>query len=189
MATFNLDDYVQVNERIEKFYQKYPEGSIQTEITELNDKYVIFKAFAYRNQEDSKPSTGYAMEKEGSSYINKTSHIENCETSAVGRALAMLGFEIKKSVASREEVANAKLNQEDKSKIFTKKVDSKEDVKKVISEKQGRYLRQIQSECKLSNDEVKDLIESMGLESSKELTNKTLDELIGKMKERATANK
>jgi hypothetical protein len=52
------------------------------------------------------------MEKEGSTFINKTSHIENCETSAVGRALAMMGFEIKKSVASREEVANAKLNQD-----------------------------------------------------------------------------
>ena len=52
------------------------------------------------------------MEKEGSSYINKTSHIENCETSAVGRALAMLGFEIKKSVASKEEVENARLQQD-----------------------------------------------------------------------------
>ena len=73
---------------------------------------VIFKAYAYRNQEDTKPATGHAMEKEGSTYINKTSHIENCETSAVGRALAMLGFEIKKSVASKEEVENARLQQE-----------------------------------------------------------------------------
>jgi hypothetical protein len=52
-----------------------------------------------------------AYEKENSSFINKTSALENCETSAVGRALAILGFEIKKSVASYEEVANAKLNQ------------------------------------------------------------------------------
>ena len=108
MASFDLNDYVQVNERIEEFYEKYPEGSIQTEIITNENGMVIFKAYAYRNNEDTKPATGHAMEKEGSSYINKTSHIENCETSAVGRALAMLGFEIKKSVASREEVENAK---------------------------------------------------------------------------------
>jgi hypothetical protein len=112
MASFDLNDYVQVNERIEKFYERYPEGSIQTEIITNENGMVIFKAYAYRNNEDTRPATGHAMEKEGSSYINKTSHIENCETSAVGRALAMLGFEIKKSVASREEVENAKLQQE-----------------------------------------------------------------------------
>jgi hypothetical protein len=112
MASFDLNDYVQVNERIEKFYEEYPEGSIQTEIILNENGMVIFKAYAYRNQEDTRPATGHAMEKEGSSYINKTSHIENCETSAVGRALAMLGFEIKKSVASKEEVENARLQQE-----------------------------------------------------------------------------
>jgi hypothetical protein len=112
MASFDLNDYVQVNERIEKFYERYPEGSIQTEMILNENGMVIFKAYAYRNNEDTRPATGHAMEKEGSSYINKTSHIENCETSAVGRALAMLGFEIKKSVASREEVENAKLQQD-----------------------------------------------------------------------------
>jgi hypothetical protein len=114
-GSFNLNDYVQVNERIDKFYEKYPEGSIQTEIIHNQNGEIIFKAYAYRNAEDKHPTTGHAMEKEGSSFINQTSHIENCETSAVGRALAMMGFEIKKSVASREEVANARLNQtEDK---------------------------------------------------------------------------
>lgn len=110
-ANFNLEDYVQVNERIELFYKDHPEGSIQTEITHLEGDMVIIKAYAYRNPEDPRPCTGHAMEKAGSTFINKTSHIENCETSAVGRALAMMGYEIKKSVASREEVANARLNQ------------------------------------------------------------------------------
>jgi hypothetical protein len=111
MASFDLNDYVQVNERIEKFYEKYPEGSIQTEIILNENGMVIFKAYAYRNNEDTRPATGHAMEKEGSSYINKTSHIENCETSAVGRALGMCGFGIDTSVASAEEVENAILNQ------------------------------------------------------------------------------
>jgi hypothetical protein len=107
-----LKDYVEVNVRIEKFYQKYPNGRIITEILSWENGTVVMKATTFRQQEDAVPSsTGHAYEKEGSTYINKTSALENCETSAVGRALAMLGFEIKKSVASKEEVANAKLNQ------------------------------------------------------------------------------
>jgi hypothetical protein len=111
MANFDLNDYVQVNERIELFYKDHPQGSIQTELIFNQDGQAIIKAYIYRDQEDKRPCTGHAMEKEGSTYINKTSHIENCETSAVGRALALMGYEIKKSVASREEVANARLNQ------------------------------------------------------------------------------
>lgn len=113
-----LKDYVEVNVRIERFYEKYPEGSIQTEITHLDNEKVIVKAYTYRDREDTRPATGHAMEREGSSFINKTSHIENCETSAVGRALALFGFEVKKSVASKEEVENAKLNQGE-SKLIT----------------------------------------------------------------------
>lgn len=119
---YDVNDYVQVNERIEKFYEKYPEGSIQTEIQSIVDGVVIFKAYAYRDREDTRPATGHAYEKENSSFINKTSYIENCETSAVGRALAMLGFEIKKSIASKEEVENAKLQQQP-AKISSQQLD------------------------------------------------------------------
>ncbi len=111
MASYNVDDYVSVNERLEKFYERYPSGSIQTELLSNENGIAIFKAYAYRDANDTRPAIGHAYEKEGSSFINKTSYIENCETSAVGRALAMLGFEIKKSIASKEEVENAKLQQ------------------------------------------------------------------------------
>ena len=83
-------------------------------------KVAIIKAYAYRDREDTRPATGHAYEKENSSFINKTSYIENCETSAVGRALAMLGFEIKKSIASKEEVENAKLQQQPAQPKITK---------------------------------------------------------------------
>ena len=123
---YDVNDYVQVNERIEKFYEKYPNGSIQTEIHSIMDgpegKVAIIKAYAYRDREDPRPATGHAYEKENSSFINKTSYIENCETSAVGRALAMLGFEIKKSIASKEEVENAKLQQQP-TKISSQQLD------------------------------------------------------------------
>jgi hypothetical protein len=119
-GNFNLEDYITVNERIAEFYEENPDGSIQTEIISNQDGQVIIKAYTYRNQDDKRPCTGHAMEKADSTYINKTSHIENCETSAVGRALAMMGYEIKKSVASREEVANARLNQDKPNKDATK---------------------------------------------------------------------
>jgi hypothetical protein len=67
----------------------------------------------YRDYESDKVlATGHAYEQEGSTYINKTSALENCETSAVGRALALAGFEIKKSIASKEEVEAAQAKQE-----------------------------------------------------------------------------
>lgn len=112
-GNFNLDDYVQVNERITMFYKEHPAGSIQTEIVLNNETQIIIKASVYRNGEDKIPCTGHAMEKEGTSFINKTSHVENCETSAVGRALAMMGYGISKVVRSKEEMENAVKQQEE----------------------------------------------------------------------------
>lgn len=109
-----LKDYVQVNDRIEMFWSKYPNGRISTKIISWTDGIIIMSAEAFRDISDNVPAAiGHAYEKEGSSYINQTSALENCETSAVGRALAIMGFEIKKSVASREEVANAMKQQEE----------------------------------------------------------------------------
>ena len=112
-----LKDYVEVNVRIDKFHQKYPNGRIETEVNiiDAQPREVLVKASVFRDITDMVPSaTGHAHEVHGSSYINRTSFIENAETSAVGRALAILGFEIKKSVASREEVANAQHQQQSK---------------------------------------------------------------------------
>ena len=103
----------------------YPEGAIETELQSNTDGFCIFKAWVYGsktwNEETGWTSTllgtGTAYEKENSSFINKTSYIENCETSAVGRALGMAGFGIDTSVASFEEVANA-IQQQDAEKII-----------------------------------------------------------------------
>ena len=108
MANFNLNDYVQVNERVMKFWQDHKEGRINTEIIRWEDGVIVMKAVVFANCTDAEPNaTGNAYEKEESSHINKTSALENCETSAIGRALAVMGYEIKKSIASREEVSNA----------------------------------------------------------------------------------
>ena len=102
-------EYAMVHQRIKAFRMVYPMGYIKTDIVELKDGVVTMKATV--GVGDMILGTGYAQEKETSSYINKTSFIENCETSAWGRALGAAGFGIDTSVASYEEVANALKNQ------------------------------------------------------------------------------
>lgn len=117
MTADRLAEYVTVNERIIKFYEKYPNGRINTHLLEVNSEKVILRATVYRDAtkivrnpvtgEAEADSTGYAEELRAVGFVNKTSAVENGETSAVGRALALLGFEIKKGIASREEVQGA----------------------------------------------------------------------------------
>ena len=128
-------DYAEVNQRIKAFRMVYPTGEIQTEMLSNENGVCIFRAtvraaIAIDDGEEMIPAysilgTGTAYEKEDSTFINKTSYIENCETSAVGRALGMAGFGIDTSVASAEEVGNAIANQnkEDKPKPKIKDVD------------------------------------------------------------------
>lgn len=105
-----VGDYVEVNQRIKAFRQVYPMGTITTKIISLENGVVLMQATAL-DDEGKTLATGYASEKENSSFINSTSFIENCETSAIGRALGFCGFGIDSSVASAEEVENAMLNQ------------------------------------------------------------------------------
>ena len=108
-------DYAEVNQRIKAFKMVYPEGSIRTEMQSNENGICVFRAYVYNGC--NLLATGTAYEKEGSTFINKTSYIENCETSAVGRALGMAGFGIDTSVASAEEVQNAILNQDERKDI------------------------------------------------------------------------
>lgn len=103
--------YAEVNQRIKAFRMVYPQGTINTELVSNENGMCIFRASVH-TEDGTMLGTGTAYEKEDSSFINKTSYIENCETSAVGRALGMAGFGIDISVASAEEVANAIHNQE-----------------------------------------------------------------------------
>jgi hypothetical protein len=105
-----LDSYVTVAERIAAFYQSYPTGRICTRILEHNEEsgFILMRAEVFRSTDDAQPSaTGHAFEVRGDGYVNRTSYIENAETSAVGRALALLGFEVRRGIASREEMEKA----------------------------------------------------------------------------------
>ena len=103
-------EYAEVNQRIKAFRMVYPEGKIITQLLKDENGVCTFKASIYSDA-TTILATGHAQEKEDSTFINKTSYIENCETSAVGRALGMCGFGIDVSVASAEEVQNAIENQ------------------------------------------------------------------------------
>ena len=107
MASFDLSKYNPVHSRIAEFYKKYPQGRIVTEIVRLNEEtgFVCMKANVFRQPDDAEPSgTGHAFEIRNQGYVNTTSFVENCETSAVGRGLAILGFSIENGLASREEM-------------------------------------------------------------------------------------
>lgn len=105
-------DYAEVNQRIKAFRMVYPEGKIENELISCQDGVCVFKSIVATN-EGNILGIGHAYEKENSSLINKTSYIENCETSAVGRALGMAGFGIDTSVRSAEEMKNAEIQQEE----------------------------------------------------------------------------
>ena len=100
-------DYIEVNERIKEFHKKYPDGSITTDLIEMTDRFITKTTVIPDATIPERKFTGIAYEKEDSTFINKTSALENCETSSVGRALGMLGIGIDTSVASYDEVANA----------------------------------------------------------------------------------
>lgn len=107
MANFDLSKYNPVHSRIAEFYEKYPKGRIVTEIVRLNEEtgFVCIKANVFRQPDDAEPgATGHAFEIRGQGFVNTTSFVENCETSAVGRGLAILGFAIENGIASREEM-------------------------------------------------------------------------------------
>lgn len=113
MKTVNIKgkEYVQVTERVKAFRQVCPGGCISTDIISIDESMVIMKATV--TDEDGKVlSTGLAFERPDSSYINKTSFVENCETSAVGRALGWLAIGVDASMASAEELVNALKGQE-----------------------------------------------------------------------------
>lgn len=116
---FKGKGYAQVNERVKAFRMVCPNGSITTEIVSMEDGVVTMRATVLE-EDGTILATGYAQEKESSSYINKTSYIENCETSAVGRALGFAGIGIDGSMASADELANA-LNNQNKSEYINKK--------------------------------------------------------------------
>lgn len=151
--------YAEVNQRIKVFRMLYPEGFIRTTIMDDAGGRCVFKAEVGYNTQDGEIvlGTGHAYEKEDSTFINKTSYIENCETSAVGRALGMVGIGIDTAVASADDVQTAIANQGNK----TTKKESK-DIPVLIPTEQDKdsvattdQIKQIEELCERDGVEEK----------------------------------
>lgn len=159
-------EYAEVNQRIKAFRMVYPTGQILTEMISNENGVCVFRAsVGYCDEENGLIilGTGTAYEKENSTFINKTSYIENCETSAVGRALGMAGFGIDTSVASYEEVQNAINNQGET------KAEPKASTKQVAM---------LQSLC--NEDEIAGILKWAKVDSITDLTVSQASELISK---------
>ena len=106
MAHFNLDDYETVEDRLIKYWKDNPEGRIQTTLLEYSASRFIVSAAVFRKAGDTAPwATGLAEETVQGRGVNATSALENCETSAIGRALANAGYATKGKRPTREEMA------------------------------------------------------------------------------------
>jgi hypothetical protein len=94
MAHFDLSQYQTVQERVDLFWKSFPEGRFHIELVSMTPEQVVFKAEVYLHKDDLYPATvDFAEERLGSSPVNKTSFVENCSTSALGRAISLLGGE------------------------------------------------------------------------------------------------
>ena len=103
--TLHDGEYALVGDRIKLFYDAFPEGRIITELVSRANGEVTFKASVYRNAADASPAaTGWAAERENVGDVNAVACLENTETSAIGRALANLGFTVSRKRPSVEEI-------------------------------------------------------------------------------------
>lgn len=163
--------YPEVTEKIKAFKKIYPDGSIQTELISDIDGKCLFKAVVSVTDIGGQTitlGTGHAFEVQNQGYINKTSYIENCETSAVGRALSMAGFGSDNSVRGFEEVVNATVQQDElaleekkKESIGAKAADV---LAKTLTENQLKWALKKYKVKKLediTNDQYRDLNERL----------------------------
>lgn len=106
----NLDDYVEVAERMQEFFDKHPTGSFDSEIqfAEIDGRWwAIVKSYAYRTPDDPRPGVGVAYEPiPGKTSFTKDSELQNAQTAAIGRAILCVGAATANRMASREEVRN-----------------------------------------------------------------------------------
>lgn len=169
--------YAEVPQRVKAFRMLYPAGRISTNILSIENGVVIMQA-TVSDGEGNVLATGYAYEKEGSTFINKTSYIENAETSAVGRALGFAGFGIDTSIASAEEVTNAINNQEKPKYQKTKVVvddQGREKTVVLISIQQMEILNDLYKEYP---EKLQNQLNKMGLTKLQDMYSKDAEKLI-----------
>ena len=149
MTPIKGKNYAEVPQRIAAFRKLFPMGTITTDIISLENGVVVMKAVA--SVDGVVLGEGLAYEKESNGFINKDSYIENCQTSAVGRAIGMIGIGSEVSIASVEELLNAKKHQADReedekrAKVKTLLEETDSDVPKFLEWCSEKCMREITS--------------------------------------------
>ena len=149
--------YVEVNERLRYFRENYKDWSLESSVIEKTESSITIKA-TIKDNEGRVRATGIAEEIKGSTFINKTSYVENCETSAWGRALANLGIGIDVSVASYDEVANAITQQKPKTKKTKPTISDERFEEAILAISEGRYTHQkLRKDFELNEEQLKSI--------------------------------
>lgn len=191
LKTVNIKgkDYVMVNERIKAFKELYPDYAIVTEIEHLGDGMCVIKAMVM-DAEGNPKASGHAYEKEGSSPINKTSYIENCETSAVGRALGFMGIGIDTSICSAEELAIAISQQETPEQIAERKLNGEavelptgEDFAKAMKSASSQQITMIKGIAERIGQPTDNICKKYKVKELGDLSPEQATEIIEKLKE------
>jgi len=162
MAYFDLNSYQTVQERVDLFWAKYPNGRLYTELVSFTPDQVVFKAECYANKDDVYPlAVDYAEERLGSSPVNKTSFLENCSTSALGRCISLLGGEFSpkgKRPSSSEMAKVARLNEPAPARNWQAALDNINDLEGLRSlyneAKQGKAPSSILEAIKVKADGI-----------------------------------
>ena len=191
LKTVNIKgkDYVMVNERIKELKRLYPDYSIVTEIEHLEDKMCVIKA-TILDAEGNPKATGHAYEREGSTPINRTSFIENAETSAVGRAIGFMNIGIDTSICSAEELAIAISQQETPEQIAERKLNGEavelptgEDFAKAMKSASSQQITMIKTICERIGQPMDNICKKYKVKGLDDLTPEQATEIIDKLKE------
>ena len=158
-------DYVDVASRIQAFRKLFPNGSIENHIESLEDG-VVTMSSTIKDENGKVLAIDYAQEKENSSFINRTSFIENCSTSATGRALGLIGIGSTTSISSADEVQNAIINQ---------------DI--LITTTQIQALKTSIKNNKIAKDQVDLILEDYGYKKIDEIKKDDYGSIVRKLKE------
>ena len=173
-------DYAEVNQRVKAFRMLFPQGYIKTDLIS-NDGEVGKRTCVIRAEVgigDMVLATGTAYENEGTGNINRTSYVENCETSAVGRALGFLGLGIDVAIASAEEVKNAIAQQTpaQSAQETTRRTGGKQTDK--IS---GVQVKTLLSLLEMNGLTLDSMLHTYGLTSEYDMTQAQYDDAIGRI--------
>lgn len=191
LKTVNIKgkDYVMVNERIKELKRLYPDYSIVTEIEHLEDKMCVVKAMIL-DADGNPKATGHAYEREGSTPINRTSFIENAETSAVGRAIGFMNIGIDTSICSAEELAIAISQQETPEQIAERKLNGEavelptgEDFAKAMKSASSQQITMIKGIAERIGQPTENICKKYKVKELGDLSPEQATEIIEKLKE------